>query len=80
MTKTDIAKKAVRIVVGFGTAKIVSSIIQNNTDPETVTDQVAITGASVVVGMMAADATDAYTAAKIDELIAWWNANVTKNA
>lgn len=78
MTKLEIAKRATSFIVAAGTSKIVNSIIQNNTAPETVTDKVTITGASVVIGSMAADATSTYTGAKIDEIAAWYRANVKK--
>ncbi len=80
MTKTDIAKKAVSLVIGSGTAKIVGGIIRNNTDPETITDTVTIAAAQVTIGMMVADAASRYTDEKIDELLSWYNANVKKNA
>jgi len=78
MNKLDIAKKAVTIVVGMGTTKIVSGIIQNNTTPEKLADKVAILSASVVLGSMAADYTSQYTNAKIDQIAEWWNENVKK--
>lgn len=78
MTKTQLAKNIVSIVIGAGTAKIVSGIVQNNTDPEKVTDQVAIAGAGVVLGMMAADATSNYTDSLIDKAIAVVQKNKVK--
>jgi hypothetical protein len=78
MTKVDIAKRATSIIVGFGTGKVVSSVIQNNTDPEKAIDKVAIAAASYVLGAMLADKTKAWTDEKIDELIAWWIKNVTE--
>lgn len=79
MTKTDIAKNIINFVVGAGTTKIVHQTIKNNTNPETVTDQVTIGAGSVVLGAMAADASKSYTDAKIDEMVSWWNTNVKKN-
>ena len=76
MNKTDIAKNIVNLVVGLGTVKIVTGIIQHNTEKKTVTDKVAINSAGVVAGLMASDATQSYTDNKIDEFIAWWNENV----
>jgi len=72
ITKLDIAKKAVSVVVGAGVTRIVAGIIQNNTAPAKVTDKVAIVAAAFVLGSMAADATSKYTDAKIDEIAAWW--------
>ena len=79
MTKTYIAKRVVSVVVGIGTTKIVSSIIQSTTNPESVTDKVAVIASSYVLGSMAVEATRNYTDTKIDELTAWWKINVKKN-
>jgi hypothetical protein len=76
MDKIRTAKIAVNFVVGAGVSKIVAGIIHNNTNPERVTDKVAIAGAAVVIGSMAADATSSYTDTKIDEIVEWWNENV----
>jgi hypothetical protein len=75
MTKTDIAKNVASVVVGLGTAKIVSGVIARNTSRETVTDKVAVGSAGLVVGAMATDATKSYTDRKIDEFILWWKQN-----
>ncbi len=76
MDKIRTTKIAVNFVVGAGVSKIVAGIIRNNTNPERVTDKVAIAGAAVVIGSMAADATSSYTDTKIDEIVEWWNENV----
>jgi hypothetical protein len=76
MTKLDLTKRIVSIVVGLGTTKIVNDIIENNTDAETTTDRVKVKAGSLVIGSMAADATSAYTDRKIDEMAAWWTTNV----
>lgn len=78
MDKIAIAKRAVNFVVGAGVTKVVAGIIANNTDPQKVTDKVAIGSAAFVLGAIAADATTSYTDAKIDKLVAWWDDNVTK--
>lgn len=70
MTKTDLVKRLVSFVVGSATAAVVKEIIKNNTDPEKVTDKAAVIIASYVLGAIAADASKAWTDAKIDELIA----------
>jgi len=77
MSKTEIAKCVVSVVVGSGTTKIVSAVIRNNVSPEKITDKVTIAAGSVVLGLMAADATKNYTDAKIDEAVAWWREHVT---
>ena len=69
MNKLDITKTVIGFVVGAGTTKIVTGIILHNTDPEKVTDKVAI-------GSMTADLTKKYTSAKIDEIAEWWDKNV----
>lgn len=80
MIKTQIAKQIVSTVIGIGTTKIVNAIITNNIalNQVKVTDKVAIIGAGVVIGSMAADKTKEYTDAKIDEAITWWKKNITK--
>lgn len=79
MNKIDLAKAGVNLIVGTGTGKIVASIIQNNTNPETLTDKVSIGTSGFVLGCMAADVTKVYTNKKIDDAVAWWNLNVKKN-
>lgn len=77
VNKTEIAKKAVSLIVGLGTTKIVNDIIENNTNTERATDKVAVKAGSIVIGSMAADATSSYTDTKIDEIVTWWNKNIT---
>lgn len=76
MNKLDITKTVIGFVVGAGTTKIVTGIILHNTDPEKVTDKVAIAAAGVAIGSMTADLTKKYTSAKIDEIAEWWDKNV----
>jgi len=78
MTKLELTKTVASFVIGAGTSKIVHSIIQNNTDPENAAETVAISGASVVIGMMAAEKTKNYTDTMIDQAAAWYHANVKK--
>lgn len=75
MNKIALVKNAVSLIVGTGTAKIVSSIISNNTNQENVVDKVTMTSASLVLGAMVADVTKRYTDAKIDQLAAFVNDN-----
>lgn len=79
MTKLDITKTVVKIVVGSGTAKIIQGIVRNNTAPDGVTDTVAITGGCVVLGMMVGDIAGKYTDARIDAAAEWWKTNVKKS-
>lgn len=77
MTKLELTKTVVNVIVGAGASKVTADIIKNNTNPENVKDIVTTTSASFVMGMMVADATKEYTNTKIDELTGWWKANVT---
>lgn len=80
MTKLDIAKRVTSFIVGVGVTKIVQGVVSNNTDPEKVTDQVAIVAGAMVLGSMTSDMTRKYTDARIDELSAWYNDKFKKNA
>lgn len=80
MKKLDIVKAVTTFIVGAGTTQIVNGIVTSNTAPEKVTDKVAVKGASVVIGMMAADATKSYTDEKIDEVAAWYNENFNQKS
>jgi hypothetical protein len=77
MTPIDLTKSILNVLVGVGTAKIVKSIIENNTSTHTLIAKVTVTSAAVVIGLMASDATQAYSDQKIDEIVAWWRENVT---
>lgn len=80
MTKLEITKTVAKTIVGIGASKIAHSIIKNNVSPDGITDQVTIGAGSFVVGMIVSDVTAKYTETKIDEIAAWYNANVKKNA
>lgn len=73
MTRIDLAKRAVGIFVGAGTAVIVKGIIDNNTSPEKLITKINVSVASLVIGAMAREATCNYTDAWIDDLVASWN-------
>lgn len=70
MNKLEIAKKAVTIVIGLGASKISSSIIKNNVPVDSVIDKITVTSATIVIGMMAGEATKKFTGDKIDEIVA----------
>lgn len=72
MKALEITKFAASAVVGAGTSKIVHSIINNNTDPETAVDTVTMAAGALVIGSMAADATKKYLDEKIDAAVAWY--------
>lgn len=76
-SKTEIAKTIVGFVVGAGASRIAKSIIDHNTDDEErLHNRVAVASSSLVIGLMAADASKKYTDAKIDEVVSWWEKNV----
>jgi hypothetical protein len=77
VTKLDLAKLAVNFVVGAGVTKIVTGIIVSNTDPEKVTDKVAIIVGGAMLGSMVAHHTKEYTSKSIDDAAAWWTENIT---
>jgi hypothetical protein len=77
VNKTKIAKFIVSSIVGLGTSTITNAIIVNNVQPATNFQKVSVTAASAAIGMMASDATSSYTNAKIDELVNWWDQNIT---
>ena len=77
MDKIQIAKNAVSLLVGFGTGRVVKEVIENNTDPDTVSDKVGIVVGSYVLGALAADAAKGWTDQKIDKAISWWQNRVT---
>lgn len=76
MTKLDFTKKAVGMIVGFGSGKIIKTIIENNVPTETITDQVLVGSGSYVLGAMVGDLSTRYTDVKIDQLADWWRRNV----
>ena len=72
MDKIQLAKTGANAVVGLGTTRIVTQVIKNNTNPQTMTDKVTMVAGAVVIGQMAADATKKYTSAKIDAAVVQW--------
>ncbi|UVK59341.1 hypothetical protein SEA_PHEROBRINE_58 [Gordonia phage Pherobrine] len=68
MLNLSTVKLITSTIVGLGTTKIVTTIIKNNVNPETVVDTVTITAGSFVIGGMVADASKAYTDKTIDSI------------
>ncbi|WNM72438.1 hypothetical protein SEA_MOSSY_59 [Gordonia phage Mossy] len=68
MLNLNTVKLVTSTIVGLGTSKIVSTIIKNNVNPETVVDTVTITAGSFVIGSMVADAAKAHTDKMIDQV------------
>lgn len=77
MKKIEIAKKIISTIVGFGTAKIVKDIVENNVDIDNRYQQVTVGAASAAIGYAVSDYTSAYTDAKIDEMVELWQKHVT---
>lgn len=77
MNYLNLAKQAIKLVVGVGVSKIVNDIIENNVEAEKAHHKVAVPVASTVVGLMAADASSDYIDYAIDEIAEWWTENVT---
>lgn len=69
MNKLEIVKKTTSIIVGLGTSKVAGDIIRNNAAPRHMIDKITIGAASVVVGSMAATATQKHTEVMIDEAV-----------
>lgn len=80
MNKIDIAKKTISTIVGLGTSTITRAIIQNNVPTDTTFSKVSVTAASAAIGLMASDATSSYTDQKIEEIIIWWDKNITNRS
>lgn len=68
MLNLNTIKLVTSTIVGIGTTKIVTTIIKNNVQPETIVDTVTITASSFVIGGMVADATKSYTDDTIDKI------------
>lgn len=77
MTPIDITKNVVSFVVGAGTYSIAKTIIKNQVEPETPVQKIAVNSSSLVIATMASEATTSWTDQKIDDLVQWWNDNVT---
>lgn len=68
----EVTKRIVSTIVGLGTAKIVNDIVQNNTDTNKLHQKVEVKASAFVMGAMAADKSQQYTDAKIDEMFDRW--------
>jgi tetrahydromethanopterin S-methyltransferase subunit C len=78
MSNLEIAKKITSIVVGMGTGSISAHIIKNNVPMESVIQKITVPSAAIVIGMMASEATEKYTDAKIDKIVAAFKSAKTK--
>ena len=66
MQKIVVVKKIVSTAVGFAAGSVITSIIKNNTNPETTQEKVATAVGSYALGSMVGDVASRYTDAKID--------------
>jgi hypothetical protein len=69
MKKIELLKKAVSLVVGIGTAKIVNDIIKNNVDTNNAYQKVSVAAASTAIGGAVSELTSSYTDRQIDEIV-----------
>lgn len=79
VTRLQVVKKAVNLVVGWSAARVVQTVIQNNYVVETPADHIAVTTGSYVLGAMVGDLSSRYSDAKIEQIADWWRKNVVKN-
>lgn len=73
-----VIKKTTSFVVGSGTGRIVSQIIANNVQADTLISKITITAAAVAIGYMAAEKTSKFTDEKIDEFVALIDSTLNK--
>jgi hypothetical protein len=71
MKKLEILKKAVSVIVGIGTAKIIHEIIKNNVDTDSTYSKVTVTAASTAIGGAVSELTQQYTDRMIDQTAAF---------
>lgn len=79
MTKTDIAKKIARNVVGYAVGSTSTMILARLTEPKNTREKVEVVIGGTVIGMMASDAASDYTDKKIDDFIEQWKNAFGKN-
>lgn len=77
-TALTAVKFVVSGVVGIGTGKIVSGIVKDHVNPETLIDKVTIAGATWAFGGIAASATKKFTNDAIDEIYNGVNDTIAK--
>lgn len=73
MEKIKIAKFTTKIVVGFGTGRVVAGIISNNVLPGGIVTKVAVYVTAAVIGSTATAATQAHADKMIDDVVDMWN-------
>ena len=67
--KLDFAKKATKIVVGYGTGIIATGIIVNNVTPKNVPQKVGVVVAGVVITMMCREQMVSFTEYKFNQTV-----------
>lgn len=75
-----IAKKVTSFVVGFGISKIIAGVVENNVSTEKITDKVAVTAGSYVLGFAISEQLSEYTDRQIDNVADWYDKNVTNRS
>lgn len=68
--KLNLAKKATKFVVGYGTSVIATGIIISNVAPKNLPQKIGVVVAGVAISMMAREKMGEYTDAKFDETVA----------
>lgn len=77
MSKTIVAKKIAKFVVGGSVSYTIANVIKNNVSPEKPFQAVEAVIGGCVVGLMVAEAAEEYTDKQIDALVTWWNETFT---
>lgn len=67
-TALSAVKFVVSGVVGIGTGKIVSAVVKDHVNPETLIDKISMAGATWAMGGVAAQATKKFTNEAIDDI------------
>lgn len=68
----EILKVTTSTIVGIGAYKVTGAIIKNNVPVNSVLDKITVGTANVVIGLIAADATRAYTDGVFDTIEESW--------
>jgi hypothetical protein len=76
MTKIQLTKKIVRFVVGNSVVFATASVVHNNVSTQKPLQKVEAIVAAAVLGHLVAEHTMDWTDEKIDQLVAWYQANV----
>ena len=78
ITKLDILKQAVGLVVGAGVSQIVGSIVANNVATENTVQKVTVFAGKTGIAMVVNDMVRKHTDSQIDAAASWVRENVKK--